>query len=85
VRWTRHLFQGRFASVVLDEDHLIAAARYVALNPVRAWLAARARDDDAARYFDANLLMILRVASMTLRISGVGSPSVTRSRRCSIG
>jgi putative transposase len=29
---------------VLDEPHLIAAARYVALNPVRARLARRARD-----------------------------------------
>src|SRR5919197_2934683 len=37
-RWTGHLFQGRFSSVALDEAHLIAAARYVALNPVRARL-----------------------------------------------
>ena len=28
----------------MDEDHLIAAARYVALNPVRARLIARAED-----------------------------------------
>ncbi len=34
-----YLFQGRFASCVLDEHHLVAAARYVALNPVRAGLA----------------------------------------------
>ena len=37
-RWTGHLFQGRFGSVAMDEDHLIAAFRYVALNPVRAGL-----------------------------------------------
>jgi len=43
-RWTGHLFQGRFSSVALDEEHLIAAARYVALNPVRARLVARAQD-----------------------------------------
>ena len=43
-RWTGHLFQGRFSSVALDEAHLIAAARYVALNPVRARLVARAQD-----------------------------------------
>lgn len=42
--WTGHLFQGRFASVVMDEAHLLAATRYVALNPVRAGLAARAED-----------------------------------------
>jgi len=42
--WTGHLFQSRFASVAMDEAHLIAAARYVSLNPVRARLAARAQD-----------------------------------------
>jgi putative transposase len=41
-RWTGHLFQSRFASVAMDEDHLIAAVRYVSLNPVRARLVARA-------------------------------------------
>jgi REP element-mobilizing transposase RayT len=35
-RWTGHLWQGRFGSVAMDEDHLIAAVRYVSLNPVRA-------------------------------------------------
>ena len=35
---------GRFGSVAMDEDHLIAAIRYVALNPVRARLVARAAD-----------------------------------------
>ena len=36
--WTGHLFQGRFASVVLDEEYLTLAARAVALDPVRARL-----------------------------------------------
>lgn len=40
--WSGHLFQNRFSSVVMDEPHLLAAARYVALNPVRARLADRA-------------------------------------------
>jgi putative transposase len=43
-RWTGHLFQGRFSSVALDEAHLLAAVRYVALNPVRARLVARPED-----------------------------------------
>jgi putative transposase len=43
-RWRGHLFDGRFASVAMDEAHLVAAVRYVALNPVRARLAARATD-----------------------------------------
>ena len=35
-RVTGHLFQGRFASRTMDEPHLIAAARYLAVNPVKA-------------------------------------------------
>jgi putative transposase len=42
--WTGHLWQGRFGSFVMDERHLVACARYVELNPVRAGLAARAED-----------------------------------------
>jgi putative transposase len=44
LRVTGHLFQSRYGSVVLDEDHLMAAARYVALNPARARLVSRAQD-----------------------------------------
>ncbi len=43
-RWSGHLFQSRFASVAMDDGHLIAAARYVSLNPVRARLVSRADD-----------------------------------------
>jgi putative transposase len=43
-RITGHLFQGRYFSRAVDEDHLIAAARYLALNPVRAGLVANAAD-----------------------------------------
>jgi len=39
-----HFWQGRFGSVVMDEDHLAAAVRYLALNPVRARLVRRAQD-----------------------------------------
>jgi putative transposase len=37
-----HLWQARFASFVMDEPYLLACARYVELNPVRAGLATRA-------------------------------------------
>jgi putative transposase len=33
--WTGHLWQGRFASCALDPPHLLAAVRYVELNPAR--------------------------------------------------
>ena len=44
MRTTGHLWQGRFGSLAMDETHLHAAFRYVALNPVRARLVKRAKD-----------------------------------------
>jgi len=41
--WRGRLWQGRFASFVMDEPYLLAAARYVELNPVRARLTRTAR------------------------------------------
>lgn len=42
--WTGYLWQGRFASAPMDEAHLLAACRYVELNPVRAGLVAAPQD-----------------------------------------
>ena len=42
--WRGYLWQGRFASFPMDEAYLLACARYVELNPVRAQLARRARE-----------------------------------------
>ena len=41
---TGHLFRSRFSSVAMDDEHLMAAARHVTLNPVRAGLVERAED-----------------------------------------
>ena len=43
-RTTGHLWQGRYGSVVMDEEHLMNAVRYVTLNPVRAHLVKKAKD-----------------------------------------
>lgn len=43
--WRGHLWQGRFFSYPMDERYLIAAARYIELNPFRAGLT-----DKAERY-----------------------------------
>lgn len=53
--WTGHLFQGRYASYVMDEAHALLAARYIEKNPVVAkmvkhpwdyeWSSARAHLD----------------------------------------
>lgn len=38
--WRGHLWQGRFASYPMDEPHLLAATRYIELNPVKANIVA---------------------------------------------
>jgi putative transposase len=43
-RWTGHLWQERFASFPMDEPYLVAAIRYVLLNPVRVGLVRSATD-----------------------------------------
>ena len=40
--WRGHLWQGRFSSFIMDERYLLACARYVELNPVRAGLVKKA-------------------------------------------
>jgi putative transposase len=42
--WTGYLWQGRFASYPMDDAHLLAAIRYVELNPVKAKLVAQPED-----------------------------------------
>ena len=69
--WRGHLWQGRFASFVMDEPHLLTAMRHVELNPVRAglvelpeaysWSSARAHltgRDDALVQVEPMLSMV---------------------------
>lgn len=39
-KWTGHLWQGRFSSFPMDEKYLLAAVKYIEMNPVRAQLVA---------------------------------------------
>jgi putative transposase len=39
--WRGHLWQERFASFPLDDRHLLAAARFIEMNPVAAGLAVQ--------------------------------------------
>lgn len=39
--WRGHLWQGRFSSFPLDENYLLAVARYIERNPVRAGIAEK--------------------------------------------
>ena len=42
LRVTGHLFQGRFGCVAMDDAHFLAAARYIAMNPVKTGLVKQA-------------------------------------------
>jgi len=42
--WKGHLWQTRFSSYPLDEEHLYFAARYIEQNPVEAGLVNKAED-----------------------------------------
>ncbi len=43
-KWKGYLWQGRFSSYVLDEKYLLAAVRYILLNPVKGKLTINAWD-----------------------------------------
>ena len=42
--WRGHLWQGRFHSFPMDEDYLLATARYIEMNPVKAGLVGTPKD-----------------------------------------
>ena len=42
--WRGHLWQGRFASFIMNESYLLACTKYVELNPVRAGLVKQPQD-----------------------------------------
>lgn len=44
LKTTGHLWQGRYYSCILDECHLLAAARYIERNPVRAGIIKKPTD-----------------------------------------
>ena len=43
-KWRGYLWQGRFSSYLLDERYLLAATRYILLNPVKASIAKKPWD-----------------------------------------
>ena len=42
--WRGHLWQERFSSFVMDENHLLATARYIEMNPVAAGMVTHPED-----------------------------------------
>ncbi len=69
--WSGHLWQGRFSSFPMDENYLLACARYIELNPVRAKLAANPRAwawSSAAAHLSAKDDGLVRVAPLLDRV-----------------
>jgi len=70
--WSGHLWQERFASFVMDESYLLAAVRYVELNPVRAGLVSRPEDyrwSSARAHFEGENDRLVTVPPMLERVS----------------
>ena len=73
--WRGHLWQGRFASFVMDQAHTLAAARYIERNPVRAGLVAepgRYRWSSAAAPLRGEDDELVRVAPLLGMVSDWG-------------
>ena len=71
LKLTGHLWQGRFSSTAMDERHLIAAARYVAMNPVAGGIVRRAADwpwSSAAAHLAGRDDAVVTVAPLLARI-----------------
>ncbi len=69
--WKGHLWQGRFASFPMDEQYLIATARYIELNPVKSGIVKRAEDykwSSAKAHLQGEDDILVKVKSMTTMI-----------------
>ena len=70
--WKGHLWQERFHSVVMDDLHVLAAVRYVELNPVRAGLCRRPEQwpwSSARAHLEGVDDRLARVAPMLERVN----------------
>ena len=69
--WTGHLWQGRFSSFPMDEKHLLAAAKYIEMNPVRAGLVADPyawRWSSAGSHLEGKDDILVKVAPLLERV-----------------
>lgn len=70
--WRGHLWQERFASFPMDESYLLAAARYVEMNPVAAGLVQHPTDylwSSARAHLDGTDDLLVKVGAL-LEIAG---------------
>ncbi|MFH2093210.1 MAG: transposase [Pseudomonadota bacterium] len=70
--WRGHLWQGRFASFIMDEPYFLACARYIELNPVRARMVKQAEEwqwSSAKAHIDAKNDGIVKASFLLERMS----------------
>ena len=70
LRVTGHLWHGRCGSVVMDDENLAHAVRYISMNPVRAGVVERAEDwrwSSVASHLSAQDNELVKVASVLNR------------------
>ena len=69
-KWRGHLWQERFASYPMSRHHLLAASRYVELNPVRVGLGKEAwsyKWSSAAAHIEGRSDKLVRVGPVVPR------------------
>ncbi len=90
--FTGHLWQARFYSCVLGDEHLWHAVRYVERNPVRARIVDRAEDypwssaathvmDEKDRYLDEGLPLVGTIENWSEWLAGEDSGDVIQGIR----
>jgi putative transposase len=70
--WRGHLWQERFHSFPMDEHYLLAAVRYIELNPVKAKLCFSPGEwewSSACAHFDGKDDMLVKVKPMLERVA----------------
>src|SRR6056297_219576 len=70
--WRGHLWQGRFASFVMDDNYLLSCTKYIELNPVRAGLVKRPEEwpfSSARAHIEGRDGILIKSKPMTDRIS----------------
>ncbi len=71
--WRGFLWQGRFKSYVMDERYVVAAARYIELNPVRGKVVKNAweyRWSSARAHVEGKTDGLVKVGSMLAMVGG---------------
>ena len=83
--WRGHLWQERFHSFVMDEKYLLAAVRYVELNPVKSRICTHAHDwkwSSAAAHLQGEDDILVKVKPMLDRVNNWKQYLASEDNKC---